>query len=481
MGKGRALRVLLVFSRSDDSSNRLMALQALQSLGPAVEIFCVVPQLGPICRHINPEHVFVEGPASGVASWFRGSPLSRWVKTVRPDLVYTEGDEATLLLGRLGRLSVPLVVHRHASPLLVSASSTRAIDAAVAGWAGPVRRLNMQVVLQRFVEKPAYLEAILGDLFPSRFSEKGGPALGDQRCTDPVYAPWVNHHNPLTQFDWEGHGVTSKYAIFFTPRSGSTYLGSLLGQLGLSEPIEFLSPGFMTWYNEANGPFPNFESYWSRVVGTSSANGFFGTEILWEHLEWTHNLADIERLFPVGDTRFVFLRRRRLVNQVHSFVTAKVTGTWHRFVDGQVVEQAPDLEESSDELIFDYIRQFIATENRLQAFMKRQGIRPFILYYEDLLSDPLDTLFALTTHLGLPLAVAADLVPQIQARTVKPYSLDATLNRFSFYDRHREFIDEFRKHRDGITVEQFDEIRREFQGRPTIKTALDAPWPAMVG
>lgn len=173
-----------------------------------------------------------------------------------------------------------------------------------------------------------------------------------------------------------------EYTIFFTARSGSTYLTELLKSVKLGDPREWLNPGFVkdqAHYFGAN----NFRDYFLRMRSEFSPGGVFGHEItLWFYNYFSQEVR-LEDYFNFKSPS-IFLFRENIVEQAVSLFLAVGRGVFHKSSDEGDVAY-PDVPYDASE-IKRYIEMFCSEERGLQTLFDQNGWTPYYLSYETIFS-----------------------------------------------------------------------------------------------
>lgn len=190
----------------------------------------------------------------------------------------------------------------------------------------------------------------------------------------------------------------SGYLLCATPRTGSTFLCSLLASTGvLGRPESyFREPDEATWASRLGVPttregvrdFGEFARAVRDLATTS--NGIFGARIMWGSLERViqglttspeqSGLAVLEAAF--GRLAFVHLSRDDIVAQAVSWARAEQTGYWQQ---GDEVLHSPvmDLRQMED------LANTIAEHNLgWKTWFNQNGVKPARVTYEELAHDP---------------------------------------------------------------------------------------------
>ena len=181
------------------------------------------------------------------------------------------------------------------------------------------------------------------------------------------------------------------YAIFTTPRSGSTYLCNLLESTGIAgypgEHLRFAAQELARYCNfDYLKLLDSLRSY--RVTN----NGVFGTKLISHFLlELKQTKPDFQQIFPAID-KFILLVRQDKVAQAVSLVIAQRTEIWHLRGNGQNANYQAKLENIAiDDALLDDVAQkhefILRQEARLQKILDLQNIEPLTIVYEDILQD----------------------------------------------------------------------------------------------
>jgi len=193
-----------------------------------------------------------------------------------------------------------------------------------------------------------------------------------------------------------------RYVIFFTPRSGSSRLGNLIGQTGyLYDPGEPFNPDFVP--KIAKGLHAkDIASYVDGLLRKRNRNATFGCEITFRQL---HNVfgsmgSMLDLLRP---TSCFWLIREDLVAQAVSLSRRQQTQISHS-------PQADANAQMRGEEMFSYDAKTIKLavealcwqENRMEELFVEHGLSPLRISYETTVRcDPDDLLGAVAGHVGL--------------------------------------------------------------------------------
>lgn len=177
-----------------------------------------------------------------------------------------------------------------------------------------------------------------------------------------------------------------RYAIFFTPRSGSSRLTDILHSSGrLGDPGELFNPAFVPGIAQTYGA-TDLESYVDHVMRRRQVAGLFGCEITYSHA--LNLFGGFGRFFQMINPRHVFwLLREDLVAQAISLSRLRQTRVAHTaYVDASAESRAEDSFCYDPEDILTWLRRLHYQEKHTAAAFRFHGIVPEILTYEKLVA-----------------------------------------------------------------------------------------------
>ncbi len=210
----------------------------------------------------------------------------------------------------------------------------------------------------------------------------------------------------------------ASYLICATPRTGSTFLCSLLRSTGIAgQPESYFRREDETRWAAQWGILREDESFaFSEYLeGTINAgrseNGVFGARIMWGTMtELSGNLAG---LYPgvagsgikllqaaFGDVQFLYLKRTDVVAQAISRLRAEQTDLWHVTDDTTTTATAQDAHYDF-ERIGVFVREADEHNAAWEAWFREQGIDPHRVFYEDLADSPATEIRRIMTYLRL--------------------------------------------------------------------------------
>ena len=201
-----------------------------------------------------------------------------------------------------------------------------------------------------------------------------------------------------------------KYVVLFTPRSGSSWLTSLLSGVDcLGRPEEYLNPAFLRDVAQALNCTARAELFPALLRKCKTDNGVFGIEVRYTDIGL---FGEENFLEGIGsDALFYYLWRDNIVAQGVSLYRAVTTGKWHS-TDGRS-EAAPAAYDAA--AIKEWIEHIQQIETANFDLLCRRGIPGRFLRYEDIVQDETATLQAFSQPL-LGRAVLSSAVLKSAAR-----------------------------------------------------------------
>lgn len=191
--------------------------------------------------------------------------------------------------------------------------------------------------------------------------------------------------------------IKHKYAIAFTARSGSTWLGDILTKShSLGQPKEWLSTDAAksTILKSGCGDIGQYYRYIQEKFGGS---GVFGVEITWPQFQMANMEAQTTNILSDIPVWF-FLRRRDFVAQAVSLHKAISTGHFHSTRDS---DEKPEVEYDENSLHV-LVARIMRQEFYWRNFFKKGNLSPTPLWYEDMVKmRPLDIVGLFHGSIGL--------------------------------------------------------------------------------
>jgi len=168
------------------------------------------------------------------------------------------------------------------------------------------------------------------------------------------------------------------YVILCAPRTGSSYLCSLLqSSERLGKPTEHFNLRRMRDYRAGCG---TTDDVWSKVIkAASTENGVFGLKLFHEHVT---NNKDLEILQRTAHLPKIFLRRRDLLGQAISHAMASQSHRWHS------TGSTSTLPVYANHAITRSLNQMVLSNAHWETFIARKGLDIETFYYEDMIQSP---------------------------------------------------------------------------------------------
>lgn len=226
------------------------------------------------------------------------------------------------------------------------------------------------------------------------------------------------------------------YVICTSPRSGSTLLCHMLAATGVAgDPASwFHEPSIDAWLEEFNlaaDPALSGREALVSIFRAAIAKGsldtgmfglrlqrhsfvFFSKKLAILHPDHPSDLQRFEAAF--GKTLFIYLSRRDKFGQAISYVRAQQSGLWHMAANGSELERLSPLREPVYDV--DEIRNCLlamqAYDQGWEDWFEAEGIDPLRLTYEELSTDPAETLRLVLGRLGLDPEIANGVTPGVK-------------------------------------------------------------------
>lgn len=183
--------------------------------------------------------------------------------------------------------------------------------------------------------------------------------------------------------------------ICFTNRCGSNYLAELLARSGLYNVAgEFLNFDTVLNHQKIKG-FNSLAEYFSILMQERSVANNFACKISATQLAMLYRIGLLQQLAP--SSKFLMIERGDLLKQAISLDIASRTGQWTSYMEARNA-----VDESSFEAA--KLRRMIKSLARQQYYFRLffgvNGINPFQVNYETLISDGAHVLNRLMSWLG---------------------------------------------------------------------------------
>ncbi|MBI4006225.1 MAG: sulfotransferase [Gammaproteobacteria bacterium] len=216
----------------------------------------------------------------------------------------------------------------------------------------------------------------------------------------------------MTECDKQtGHSPQPEKTVIIVTenRCGSNYLCALMNATGmLGNPSEYFSPHIT---------FDNAVTIHERCLVALSrgmtSNRVVAIKVFARHLERLVRETEISIAFP--NICWIWLRRNDLLAQAISRVIALQTRAW---TSKSISQISPAY---SSNAILRSLKYISEVEARVRVFFARNGISPFILWYEDLIARPEDTIVRIGSFVGVdidPLEITTDVYTRVQRTSI---------------------------------------------------------------
>jgi LPS sulfotransferase NodH len=186
------------------------------------------------------------------------------------------------------------------------------------------------------------------------------------------------------------------------PRTGSYLLCDMLKATGVAgNPNEYFSDNYQRHW-AARWETPEYDSYLRRVVELATTqNGVLGVKTHpWQFNHFARQASAkasvryverpqiLDRWFP--DLHYVWLRRRDRLGQAISYTRSLQTNIWWD-ADTEPVPNAkvrPEALRYDFDLITQSVARMVEEEDMWRRYFTAVGVDPLVIFYEDLVSDP---------------------------------------------------------------------------------------------
>ncbi len=216
--------------------------------------------------------------------------------------------------------------------------------------------------------------------------------------------------------------------ICATPRTGSSLLCGLLQSTGVVGRPEsyFRQPDESSWADlwglvrGPDGAFPYADYVGAAITAGRTENGVFAARIMWGTLDEVVDKlgtvypelagADVDLLNRAfGRTAFVYLRRDDVLGQAVSWLRAEQTDVWFETDPSGEQRRRPEPRFDFDR-IHDLVRMIGDHNTAWRQWFAASGVRPHVVRYEDLDSDPVGVTRQIVGFLGLELPPGLEIV-----------------------------------------------------------------------
>jgi LPS sulfotransferase NodH len=204
------------------------------------------------------------------------------------------------------------------------------------------------------------------------------------------------------------------YLLCGTPRTGSTLLCGLLASTGVAGRPQsyFREPDEHAWARRLGVPVTGAGSFDYRLFVQAAAragstpNGVFAARVMWGTMRRIVDGLDPARtarrdldvlVDAFGELRFLHVRRDDVVGQAVSWARAEQTGSWQ---DGDRPSAEPHFDPDQIE---ELVRTITEHNAAWSTWFAQQGVRPYLVRYEDVVADPGPTVHGILDQLGVEL------------------------------------------------------------------------------
>ncbi|MEM6609203.1 MAG: Stf0 family sulfotransferase [Pseudomonadota bacterium] len=194
-----------------------------------------------------------------------------------------------------------------------------------------------------------------------------------------------------------------EYAIFFTPRSGSTWLTDVATRTGqIGRPDEAFNPRFLSRMMRSLNA-GTLAEYCAVLRRRRSSGGVFGFEITHHQLRAVFgDHASFRAYFP--RPKIFWLIRRDIIAQAVSLYKMRQTRIAHATdaIFDDIAERDHDIVYSPDDIAH-WVNHILVAEQRSERLFQEAGWQPMRLCYEtNIRLGAKPTLNRMAEHLGLP-------------------------------------------------------------------------------
>lgn len=193
------------------------------------------------------------------------------------------------------------------------------------------------------------------------------------------------------------------YVIFFTPRSGSSWLTDILWKTGvLGRPGEWFNPNFVPKTAQSINA-DNLDNYIELLKRKQSPGAVFGFEITYYQMRATFGGEKPFLSYFPPQTPSFFLIRENIVLQAVSLAKSVASRVSHSVnASSEEISKADSEFEYDTNVIRRWLRHIFDQETRFEAMFERRGIRPLRLSYERMMAaSPAATINLFRQHLGV--------------------------------------------------------------------------------
>jgi LPS sulfotransferase NodH len=212
----------------------------------------------------------------------------------------------------------------------------------------------------------------------------------------------------IRQRTWEGNsfaapspaGATKRCFILGAPRSGSTFLCSLLREAGLADPVEHLRPYVLDIAQVCQAVKFNFDRFLRRIVEAAAVGGVFSTKLISDFVFRVMAFLTEEQISAAAElvsaATVVTISRKDRLAQAVSWARAETTGRWHSYEAGE----APPAD-----IPFDMIRgvmRLTVELDRKTAVLLAKTPKVIVVDYDELFANSSSVVAEICRELNAP-------------------------------------------------------------------------------
>ncbi len=189
------------------------------------------------------------------------------------------------------------------------------------------------------------------------------------------------------------------FAVSLIPgRCGSTLLSSMCSRYGFGRGNENFNEAEPEILGKIAGS-DEFDIFLSRVFQDSVLNHRFYFQLT------PHRLVDLFKLVPADcfeNIKATCLFRRNVFAQALSYYNALRTGIWHTIQDAQTPTEQDRDGEFNPIAVLNWVWRLLRIELQSRKACQEISSHSLVLYYEDLVASPIETLSTFLAFHGVP-------------------------------------------------------------------------------
>ncbi|MBJ3774391.1 Stf0 family sulfotransferase [Acuticoccus mangrovi] len=186
--------------------------------------------------------------------------------------------------------------------------------------------------------------------------------------------------------------------ICMTPRSGSSYLGSVLRENGFGTTQEhFRIVGGSLERDAEKLKGKSYEGYFREKVQRLTENGYFSVKLDWPQFVPLY-FSSVFATY-LNNANFVYLTRSDILAQAISRYVATVTGYFHTTNEGGVQEGVVPFDYEGIRKHLDYL---VTMQGDWERFFASEGLLPVRITYEEVATNPTEAFAKIAQAIGAP-------------------------------------------------------------------------------